>query len=172
MSLPFHVHTYINIKRCEYREMQKKAYKMQWPKFGKRFAVWFLGIPINIVPVAFKQLQSITVGCFPGIIDYIKMIVSDFDFSFISLSVVFILCIEGFFAEDDLSSTYRAFQFIAVIYMVALLILYCVFFFRADLFTLMASGISFAYNLTIIILTFILGLLCNATISMKVSETS
>lgn len=69
---------------------------MQWTKFLSRFGLWLLGIPINIVPVAFKQLNSITVETFPGVKTIAIMAIGDFDFSFISVSVLFILCIEAF----------------------------------------------------------------------------
>ena len=147
--------------------MEKKKYSMQWIKFLSRFGLWFLGIPINIVPVAFKQLNSITVETFPGVKTIAIMAIGDFDFSFISVSVLFILCIEAFFADDDLAPIYRKFQCGSFIYFVILIVLYCLFFFRQDLFSMMDLKTTAIYNSVLIGFTIILGALCNATISMK-----
>ncbi len=147
--------------------MEKKKYRMQWKKFFSRFGLWLLGIPLNIIPIAFKQLNSITVDSFPGVKKLAIMTIGDFDFSFISVSVLFILCIEGFFADDDLAPLYRKFQCGSLIYFVVLIILYCVFFFRPDLFSMMDLTATAIYNSILIVVTIILGALCNATISMK-----
>lgn len=149
--------------------MEKKKYRMQWCSFFKKFIFWFLGIPINAIPVLFKQLEKITAENFPGLPTLTLMTVGDFDFSFISVSVVFILCIEGFFADNDLAPIYRLFQLGCAGYSFLLVILYCVFFFRPDLFSLMNFTTSVIYNSCLIGLTIVLGILCNATISMKAS---
>lgn len=149
--------------------MKKKKYRMQWKKFLSRFGVWLLGIPLNIIPVAFKQLNSITAEAFPGMKRLAIMTIGDFDFSFISVSILFILCIEGFFADDDLAPVYRKFQCGSFVYFVALFVLYCVFFFRPDLFFMMDLMTAAIYNSVLIVATLILGALCNATISMKAS---
>lgn len=140
---------------------------MQWGSFIKRFLLWFLGIPINVVPVFFKQLGKISIENFPGLAVLASMTVADFDFSFISVSVVFVLCLEGFFADDELSLMYKRCQAICVIYSMVLVILYCVFFFNPDLYSIMNNHVAFIYNSVLIGLTIILGVLCNATVSMK-----
>ena len=147
--------------------MEKKKYRMQWGSFIKRFLLWFLGIPINVVPVFFKQLGKISIENFPGLAVLASMTVADFDFSFISVSVVFVLCLEGFFADDELSLMYKRCQAICVIYSMVLVILYCVFFFNPDLYSIMNNHVAFIYNSVLIGLTIILGILCNATVSMK-----
>lgn len=147
--------------------MEKKKYRMQWGSFIKRFLLWFLGIPINVVPVFFKQLGKISIENFPGLAVLASMTVADFDFSFISVSVVFVLCLEGFFADDELSLMYKRCQAICVIYSMVLVILYCVFFFNPDLYSIMNNHVAFIYNSALIGLTIILGVLCNATVSMK-----
>lgn len=149
--------------------MEKKKYRMQWGLFIGRFLLWLLGIPINIVPVIFKQLGKTSTENFPGLAAMALRTVGDFDFSFISVSVVFILCIEGFFADNDLAPIYRRFQLVCVIYSVVLTILYCVFFFRPDLFSLMNIRTAAIYNSCLIGVTVVLGVLCSATISMKAS---
>lgn len=147
--------------------MEKKKYRMQWGSFIKRFLLWFLGIPINVVPVFFKQLGKISIENFPGLAVLASMTVADFDFSFISVSVVFVLCLGGFFADDELSLMYKRCQAICVIYSMVLVILYCVFFFNPDLYSIMNNHVAFIYNSVLIGLTIILGVLCNATVSMK-----
>lgn len=147
--------------------MEKKKYRMQWGSFIKRFLLWFLGILINVVPVFFKQLGKISIENFPGLAVLASMTVADFDFSFISVSTVFVLCLEGFFADDALSLMYRPCQAICVIYSMVLVILYCVFFFNPDLYSIMNDRTALIYNSVLIGLTIILGFLCNATVSMK-----
>ena len=115
----------------------------------------------------FKQLGKISIENFPGLAVLASMTVADFDFSFISVSVVFVLCLEGFFADDELSLMYKRCQAICVIYSMVLVILYCVFFFNPDLYSIMNNHVAFIYNSVLIGLTIILGILCNATVSMK-----
>lgn len=149
--------------------MEKKKYSMQWIPFFKRFLLWLLGIPINIVPVLFKQISKITVENFPGLPTLAVMTLGDFDFSFISVNIVFVLCIEGFFADNDLVPIYRKFQLGCVVYCFLLILLYCVFFFNPDLFSIMDLASAAKYNLGLIGVTIVLGILCSATISMKAS---
>lgn len=146
--------------------MEKKKYQMQWGAFGKRFLLWFLGIPINIVPVFFKQLEQVSEN-FHGIKALALMTIADFDFSFISVSVVFILGIEGFFADNELAPGYKACQVVCAICFTILLILYCMFFFMPELYSQMDSHMATIYNMVLIGLTIGLGVLCSATISMK-----
>lgn len=142
---------------------------MQWKKGLTRFVLWLLGIPLNVIPVLFKQLNSISAENFPGIKTLAIMTIGDFDFLFISVSVIFILCIEGFFAEDELAPIYLKFQLGSFIYFVLLILLYSVFFFRPDLFKMMDLTTTALYNSFLIFCTIVLGGLCNATISMKAS---
>lgn len=149
---------------------KKPKFKVQPKKFLRNFVLWMLGIPINVIPILFKQLNTVTASDFPGIPQLILMILSDFDFSFISISVLFILCIEGYFVDDEISDWYRGFQMCSFICFCILLVLYCVFFFKPDLFAIMNCNLRIKYNVVIIIATIVFGLLCNIGISMKVSE--
>ena len=143
---------------------------MQWEKFAGRFFLWLLAIPLNVVPIIFKQLRSFADAAFPGIQQLAFLTIKDFDFSFISISVLFVLCLEGFFVEDkSVIRIYRKFQLGSFIYFVAILILYCVFFFRPGLFSLMSEVVRFWYNIVLIGATVVLGVLCNGAISMKAS---
>ena len=144
-----------------------EKYDIQWKKFWGRFIFWCLCIPINIIPILLKHIRGLTPETFPGIKKIIVMTVGDFDFLFISLSVVFVLCIEGFFAQGGLAKIYHKFQLGAFLYAFCLLVLYMYFFFKPEMFSSMGVCGTFTYNLVLIGLTVILGALCNVTISME-----
>lgn len=143
--------------------------KFQWKLFWRNYILWICSIPINTIPFLFKQLNGITDTNFPGIQKLISMMLSDSEFSFISVSVLFILCIEEYFVDQEIS---RRFWFLGPCLFTcfcSLLLLYCLFFFRPDLFSLMSFDIKVKYNIIIIFSTVILGCLCNASISVEVS---
>lgn len=147
-----------------------KKIKFQWKLFWRNYILWIFSIPINIIPFLFKQLNGIADTNFPGIQKLISMMLSDFEFSFISVSVLFILCIEGYFVDQEIS---RRFWFLSPCLFTcfcSLLLLYCLFFFRPDLFSLMSFDLKVKYNIIIILSTVILGCLCNASISVEVGS--
>ncbi|MBR5678405.1 MAG: hypothetical protein IKX20_09770 [Paludibacteraceae bacterium] len=144
-----------------------EKYAIQWKKFWGRFIFWCLCIPVNIIPILLRHAHNLTPGTFLGIKDLVVVTVGDFDFLFISLSVVFVLCIEGFFAEGEVAKIYSKFQLGALLYAFCLLALYMYFFFKPDMFSSMGDRGTFTYNLVLIGLTIVIGALCNATISMK-----
>lgn len=144
--------------------------KIQWSKFRQNFLLWLLGIPINVVPVCFKQLSTITSENFPGIGALMLMILSDFDFSFISVSVLFVICIEGYALDQGLPNWYQSFRVWPFIFLILIFILYCLFFFRPDLFSIMTESGRAIYNGVLISTTIIFGLFCNAGISWRRSE--
>lgn len=149
--------------------LTKQRFKLQWKKFLASFTLWALGIPINVIPVLFKQLRDITARDFPGVCKLALLTLGDFEFSFISVSVLFILCIEGYFVDEKVSPQYRGFRVCSFVCFCSFLLLYCVFFFRPDLFSAMTPDTQVIYNAVIIIITIVLGGLCNAGISMKES---
>ena len=152
--------------------MSPKKYIFRWKKFLGRFIFWFLSIIINIFPIILKHFRDVTPETFTGLDNLLFVTIGDFDFLFISVSVVFILCIEGFFAEEELARIYHKFQLVAFLYITFLLILYVCFFFKLDMFVYMGPSGTFVYNSTIIILTVILGALCNITISLQEKATT
>ena len=146
-------------------------FTIRWKKFWGRFIFWSLCIPVNIIPIFLKHYRNINPDSFPTAkalrSALAAMTVGDLDFSFISLSVVFVLCIEGFFAEEELSKIYFKFQLGAILYFFALYFLYTNFFFRPEMFSLLGHNGTITYNLILMGLTVILGILCNVTISME-----
>lgn len=146
---------------------ESKKYTVQWKKFWARFIFWCLCIPVNIIPILLKHYRNVTPETFLGIKNLLAVTVGDFDFSFISLSVVFVLCIEGYFAEGELAKIYHKFQLGSLFYAFILFGLYMCFFFKPEMFSAMGDSGTFTYNLVLIVLTVILGALCNVTISME-----
>ena len=148
-------------------ESKRGKHKLQWSKFVHNFLLWLLGIPINVVPVLFKQLNTITAENFPGIGAIMLMTLSDFDFSFISVSVLFVICIEGYALGHNLPSWYQRFRVWPFVFLCLILVLYCLFFFRPDLFSIMTENIKAIYNGVLISVTILFGLFCNASISIE-----
>lgn len=145
----------------------KKNWKIQWGKFGRNFLLWLLGIPINVVPVCLKQLNTVTAENFPGIGGLMLMTLTDFDFSFISVSVLFVICIEGYALDRGLPDWYQSFRVWPFVSLCTILMLYFLFFFRPDLFSIMTDKVKVAYNGVMIGATIIFGLFCNAGISTE-----
>lgn len=87
----------------------RSSYKIQWKKFVKNSFLWILGIPINILPVLFKQLSDINSEEFLGLGNLALLILGDFDFSFINVSVLFVLCLEGHFSAAEAPDFFKVF---------------------------------------------------------------
>lgn len=146
---------------------RRKEPKIRWDKFGQNFLLWLLGIPINVVPILFKQLNTITSENFPGLGALTLMTLSDFDFAFISVSVLFVICIEGYALDYALPNWYQSFRVWPFVFLCVILVLYCLFFFRPDLFSIMTESGKAIYNGVLLGATIIFGLFCNVGISMK-----
>lgn len=149
-----------------------KNYKVQWQKFRKNAFLWILGIPINVLPVLFKQIKAVTISSIPSIANLALMTLADFDFSFISISALFILCIEGYFLDVDTPQWYREFRICPFLCLCGLLVAYCVFFFKPELFSGMQHRTKITYNGVVLGLTIVFGLLCNVAIAMEKGEST
>ena len=144
-----------------------KVYKMQWQEFWKNWFFWLLSIPVNVIPVVFKQIDYITSENFQGPFNLFFMTLADFDFSFISVSVLFVLCLEDYFIGAEVPKFFRFFRVFPFIGLCILLVLYCIFYFNPTLFPMMQQSTQTAYNGVIIGLTILLGLVINIGNSMK-----
>lgn len=144
-----------------------REYNFIWLKFWKRLGLWLLGIPINFVPILFKHISSIQSNNWSGFGNLLQKAIGDIDFLFLSISVVFILCIEGYFAGENHVAGYRACQCISLIYFVILLLVYCVVTFSVFFHSLFTYEQWFQYNLSLIAITVILGVACISTLSME-----
>lgn len=132
-------------------------YDIPWLAVGKRFALWLLSIPINLIPILLKYIAKLKPQDFHGISSYFASVFSDLDITFIVASVLFVLCIEGYFTEAEVPQIYKKFQLICLIYFTVTILLYTVFTFRNDLFGMMSILTAVKYNLILILLTVILG---------------
>lgn len=145
-------------------------YDIPWLAVGKRFALWLLSIPINLIPILLKYIAKLKPQDFHGISSYFASVFSDLDITFIVASVLFVLCIEGYFTEAEVPQIYKKFQLICLIYFTVTILLYKVFTFRNDLFGMMSILTAVKYNLILILLTVILGFFCTVSISLEKSE--
>lgn len=141
--------------------------KLQFKSFCGRFIFWFVCIPFNILPIFLKYWRDITPETFMGVQNLVTLIVGDIDFTFVNTSSVFVLCIESFFVSEDFAETYKKFRTIALFYEFCLLIFYVCFFLKPNMFELLGTKGTYYYNIVILVLTIILGVICNLTMSMK-----
>lgn len=65
-------------------------YDIPWLAVGKRFALWLLSIPINLIPILLKYIAKLKPQDFHGISSYFASVFSDLDITFIVASVLFI----------------------------------------------------------------------------------
>ena len=135
-------------------------YDIPWLAVGKRFALWLLSIPINLIPILLKYIAKLKPQDFHGISSYFASVFSDLDITFIVASVLFVLCIEGYFTEAEVPQIYKKFQLICLIYFTVTILLY----------TMMSILTAVKYNLILILLTVILGFFCTVSISLEKSE--
>ena len=138
-------------------------YDIPWLAVGKRFALWLLSIPINLIPILLKYIAKLKPQDFHGISSYFASVFSDLDITFIVASVLFVLCIEGYFTEAEVPQIYKKFQLICLIYFTVTILLYTVF-------GMMSILTAVKYNLILILLTVILGFFCTVSISLEKSE--
>ena len=144
-----------------------EKYDFQFSRFCGGFIFWFLCIPFNVIPIYLKYWMNITPETYISVHHLMILIVGDIDFIFISTSSVFVLCMESFFASEDFAKIYKTFRTIAIIYEFVLLLLYISFFWKPSMFELLGTMGRYYYNLVLLALTIVLGILCNITISMK-----
>lgn len=144
-----------------------EKYNFQFKSFCGRFIFWFACILFNIVPIFLKYWRDITPETYISAHNLVALIVGDIDFTFISTGAVFVLCIESFFASEDFAEIYKKFRIIVLFYEVFLLLFYICFFWKPSMFELLGTTGKCYYNISLLALTIVLGVLCNITISMK-----
>lgn len=151
----------------------EERYNVQWKKFLKNSFLWILGIPINVLPVLFKQINDINSETFLGLKKLALLTLADFDFSFISVSVLFILCLEGYFTAPEAPAFFRGFRVASFLCLVFVLVVYCVCFFNPNLLSLLITkNAQLLYNEVTIVLTIVFGLIYNYGNSMKKGDSA
>ncbi len=141
--------------------MKHRKYRLQWKKFVGRLLCWILGIPINVIPIVFSHITGNTQDILSNIGDFLLLIISDLNFSFISVSVVFVLLLEGFFADEDTPPIYRQVQMVSAICFVGALVVYCVFALVPGFYSSIDLHTRKKFNLWLVALTLVLGIISN-----------
>lgn len=81
--------------------MTSTAVRLKWKskKFFKGFILWFICIPINFVPVIMVYINSIESYKYTTVKDLVSAVVNDIDFTFVFIAVLFVLPLQGLFAD-------------------------------------------------------------------------
>ena len=87
------------------------------------------------------------------------------------VSVLFVLCIEGYFVDAKIPRTYEKFRSGCFVYFVVAIVLYMAFFFKPELFALMKKQTALCYNLFFLMVTILIGFLCTLVISLEEYES-
>lgn len=150
-----------------YALKSQKKFKTRKGRFFWNFFLWLLEIPINVVPIFLKQISCIDAGNFSGIGTLFLMTISDFEILFICVGVLFVIIIESCAIDQDVPLWCRRVFAISFIAFCSFLVLYCVFFFRQDLLSLLIGERRAIYNTVSIAVTIIFGVFFNIGISME-----
>lgn len=146
---------------------RKKHYRLKLKSFIRRFIFWLLCILIDIFPIFLKKYQNVSPKTFKGVGSLIYATIGDLDFLFVTVDVILILCIEGFFADGEIIDIYRKIRVLAVFYGFVITCIYLCLIFKPEMFIMMGSVQDFWLNVILISLTIIIGFLCNVTISLE-----
>ena len=150
---------------------EDKKYLIPWRTVGSRFALWFLSIPVNLIPTVLKYFVRLDAQSFNGILPFFVDVFADLDITFIQVSVLFVLCIEGYFVDAKIPRTYEKFRSGCFVYFVVAIVLYMAFFFKPELFALMKKQTALCYNLFFLMVTILIGFLCTLVISLEEYES-
>ncbi len=139
----------------------------RFKKFCEGFFIWLLGIIISAVPVFLKHLDIFLRDKSISNYNLLAEVLSDFDFSFISVSVLFILCVEELLLRDKVPGWHRIFRVWTMICLVVACSVYCVSFFLRDQFSYTLPITQFRYNIFMLVLTIIFGVECHIGIALR-----
>lgn len=136
-------------------------------KFFKNLFLWMIGTAIGVIPIYLKQIEIAAASNFPESYDLWKNILSDFDFSFISVNALFVLFLEGCLLAEDFPAWKSFLRTSVFICLFATAIVYCSHFSYRDHFTFFWKVTQYTYNVFILGLTALLGVICHIAISRK-----
>ena len=149
------------------KQIQGKKKCPRLRKFFKDFILWAAGTAVSVIPIYLKQIEIAVVTDSSEPYDLQKMILSDFDFSFISVNALFVLFLEGCLLSNDFPA-WKAFLRTAVfLCLFATTVVYCAHFSYRDHFTFFWRVTQYDYNMLTLGLTIFFGVICHIAISRK-----
>ena len=143
----------------KFRKFRKFRFKRD--RFFSRYVFWLLCIPINALPIFLKAFSSLPVNENNGLLYLLHVCMMDLDFMFISLNACFVLVVEGFFVENELATVYRKVMLFVFISTIIMIVVYICFRLRPEVYDSIDEGMRIAWNLIILMVTFVLGTICN-----------
>ena len=136
-------------------------------KFCESFFVWLAGIVVSAVPIFLKHFNIAASSKFSHEYDLFQMTLGDFDFSYITVSVLFILCLEGCLLNDEAPRWYRGFLVCTFLCLFVTWGVYCVAFFFRDQFPPTWPITQFAYNMITLGAAIAFGIVFHIGISLR-----
>lgn len=142
--------------------MSSIAVRLKWERkrFIKGFLLWLLCIPINFVPVFMVYVNSTQAKAFTTAKELMSAVVNDIDFLFIFIAVLFVLPLQGLFADycdTDFQEAGKACSVACYLCSAILLALYILCKSNSEANRLFYSKVSLAFNITILVLTIVAG---------------
>lgn len=154
----------------KWMDQTNTKYRFSRVQFARGFWLWMLGIPINFLPLMIRYIVSYEAQKEYELVALVKDIVSDLDFLFVFLSALFVLYVQGEYTTEDYTGAARICKRICLLVFAPLLIL-VVFLYSFPVFRAMLyDGVSLEFNIAIMSVTVLIGVLSHAAISMVKTE--
>lgn len=158
----------VNIEQNEQVSRKKKSRLL---KFLKNFFLWIAGTAVGVVPICLKQMEIAAVENYSGTYQLYRMVLSDFDFSFISINAVFVLFLEGCLLNDNFLVWKSYLRICVFTCLAALAFVYIATFSYRDHFAWFWHITQYDYNRITLVLAVLLGLVCHIFIALRKEET-
>lgn len=146
--------------------------KSRLRKFCESFFVWLAGIVVSAVPIFFKHLNFVLNNKSSNEYDLFRMTLSDFEFSYIIVSILFVLCLEGCLLNDEVPRWYGVFRVCTVLCLFVTWGVYCISFFFRDQFSYVWPITQFRYNMITLGAAIAFGVVCHIGISLREGGTT
>lgn len=145
-------------------------YRFEVKGFLKSFFLWLLCIPINFVPIFMLYVNKIQTNKYTTAKQLLMAVVNDKDFMFIFIAVLFVLPLQGLFADycnSSLQSAGKTCSVACYFCSTFLLVIYILCSLNSSANDLLYAKISLAFNIVISILTVVAGIALHVLMSIK-----
>lgn len=147
----------------------------EYKKFIKEFILWLLCIPINFVPVFVVNVNRINEDEYKTAKDLFISTISDIDFMFVFLSVLFVLPVHGLFADycnKSIQDAGKTCSFACYICSFFLIIVYLFCTLKPEVHALLYAEYSKTFNIIILALTILAGIAIYSLTSISTRKES
>lgn len=150
------------------QEKQQTSRKKKHPRlqsFFENFFLWIFGAAISVVPICLKHTEIAAAANFSEPYDFWGMVLSDYDFSFISINALFILALEGYLLIGTLPAWKKSIIIATFVCFAATGAVYCACYTYRDHFAFFWRVTQHDYNMITLGLTAFFGIVCHITYS-------